>query len=255
MAATIITHDTIPPGDAPDAIVLSPHAALVLVDDGSPVLLDMNGDFYGISDIGVAMLTLSLERGQRAAAEEIAARYGVDTGRVAADLDALLAGLAARGVIRRRHGQGRRAPRTGAAGLLAGLLGMTFRITRRPRARAAAALALSRLSFALFGWNATVDAWRTRFPAPQAGAPLGTVDPRIDQDVRDLAARNWMGVDCKERALSCFAMARAAGLPAQLNIGIALFPLGGHCWCTSGETVLGDGQDRAQPYIPVFRFC
>ena len=137
---------------------------------------------------------------------------------------------------------------------MARMLRTVFRLTRRPRTRAAAALALSRVSFALFGWNATVDAWRARFPARSGSAPDTAIDPAIDESVRDMASSNWLGVDCKERALSCFAMARAEGRPAALNIGIALYPLGGHCWCTTDDAVIGDDQKRYQTFIPVFQF-
>jgi len=256
MQTEIITHETLAPSDAPDTLRLSPHAALVMVEEGSPVLLDMGGDFYGISDIGAQMLKISLARGQRAAAEEIAAQYKTETERVAADLDALLRDLETRGVILRGTSPPRGKARSAAAGMIARCLSGVFRLTRRPRRRAAMALYLSRMSFALFGWNATVDAWRARFPAPAtpADAAAGAFDPTIDTSVRDMAAQIWLGVDCKERALSSFAMARHAGQPAELNIGIALYPLGGHCWCTSGETVIGDDPERSGPLIPVFQF-
>ncbi len=254
MATEIITQETNPPPNAPDPVRLSPHAALILVDDGSPVLLDMNGDFYGISDIGALMLKHSLSQGQQAAASAIAARFGVDVGRVAADLEALLSDLETRGVILRQTAPKPRRFATLAAGMMASLLKTAFRVTRRPRSRAALALLLSRISFALFGWNATVDAWRARFPEREPSPSEAAIDPAIDESVREMAASNWLGVDCKERALSCFAMARAEGRPAALNIGIALYPLGGHCWCTTGDAVIGDDQNRYRTFIPVFQF-
>jgi hypothetical protein len=120
--------------------------------------------------------------------------------------------------------------------------------------RATAILILSRLSYALFGWKATVAAWTARFPEAQ-----GTADAlkarEIDMVVRRACARNWVGADCKERALSCFTLARAAGRPASLHIGVALSPLGGHCWCRIGEHLVSDDAERCARFLPVFRYA
>ena len=253
MKTEIVTQESVTPGEAPDLVRLSPHVALVLVEDGSPVLLDMNGDFYGISDMGARMLRGSLERGQAATATAIAQDFDVDPTLVAADLEGLLADLEKRGVIHREAGERRGPFRHFGARTCAALLAGIFRMTKRPTRRAWFALALARLSFGLFGWNATLEAWRTRFPKPDTGC-ASAVDPVIDRSVRDMAARIWLGVDCKERALSCFALAHDQGQPAEINIGVILYPLGGHCWCTSGEAVIGDDPDRSGPLIPVFRF-
>jgi hypothetical protein len=235
-----------------DGIRLGPDAALVLDPNGSSAVLDMNGEFYGISAIGALMLKGALACGRRMTAQILAKRFGVEPSRIAADLDRLIDDLHKRGVVEGRSASkaiGQDAGARFAAALLAGV----FRITRRNRPRAAASLALSRLSFALFGWKATIGAWRVRFPESE-----GVVEPakarEIDNVVRRVSARNWIGADCKERALSCFSLARAAGLPASLHIGIALYPLGGHCWCKIGDHLVSDDAERCDKFLPVFRY-
>jgi hypothetical protein len=126
-------------------------------------------------------------------------------------------------------------------------------MSRKSKPRAMAALGLSRLSFAVFGWKATIRAWRSRFPEAQ-----GVVHPaqaqEIDAVVRRVSARNWIGADCKERALSCFSLARAAGLPASVHVGVALYPLGGHCWSKIGDILVSDDAERCGKFLPVFRY-
>jgi hypothetical protein len=237
-----------------DAVGLGADAALVIDSAGSSVLLDMNGEFYGISPVGAAMLKSALAHGRQAAVEALARRYRIEPARVGADLDRLLRDLTARGVVRggrapvkRRHAVGARV----AAGLLGGML----RLSGKPGVRAAAALLASRLSFALFGWRATLDAWRSQFPQAGAAAVAPQAARAIDLAVRRVAARDWTGVDCKERALSCFALARAENLPASVHVGIALYPLGGHCWCRIGDLVVSDEVERCDRFLPVFNYA
>jgi hypothetical protein len=59
---------------------------------------------------------------------------------------------------------------------------------------------------------------------------------------------------CKERALCCWALARAAGLAATLVVGLQLFPLAGHCWCEVGSWTLSDDRARCDLYTPVIRY-
>ena len=77
----------------------------------------------------------------------------------------------------------------------------------------------------------------------------------IDAAVRGAASRHAFSVECKERSLSCWSLARAAGLPATVVLGINLFPVAGHCWCESGPWTLSDYEDRCQNFTPVVRYA
>ena len=182
-------------------------------------------------------------------------RRAMPLARVQADLRQFLAGLQSRGVL---GGSGRLLgwkPRWPGARIAAAALGVFFKLSLSTRARAATALTLARLSFGLFGWTATVSSWKRRLPAAEA-PPVGAdaLASSIDEAVRSAAAWHVMGVDCKERALSCWAMARAAGLPATVVVGVELYPLSGHCWCEIGSSIVGDDPQRCRRYAPVFRY-
>lgn len=255
MQIEVITGSSMGSGDAPDAVALGPHAALVLDPAGASAVLDMAGNFYGVSALGAALLKGALRFGREATARAAARRFGIPEERAAADLDRLIGDLSARGVLRRGDdaGTGRS---DGGARIAAGLLAGIFRLTGSAALRARAALLFARLSFALFGWRPTIDAWRARFPEAEGARRVDPAEARaIDGAVRASAARNWMGADCKERALACFTMARAAGLPASLHIGVALYPLGGHCWARIGDIVVSDDAERCNRFLPVFRYA
>jgi hypothetical protein len=232
-------------------VELSADAALVSLSDGTGYLIDMAGKFYGLPPIAARMLALSIERGPQAAAAATAAEHGAPPAQVRADLDRFLADLADRGILARRRGR-RRAASLGAALMAAGL-SLAFKLRRSLGGRAQAALTVSRLSLAWFGWTATLEAWRRALPAGQAAA-----DPElaavIDTTVRERATRHWLGADCKERGLASWALARRAGLAPILNIGVYPFPLAGHCWCAVDGAVTGDDPIYAARFTPVLRY-
>lgn len=242
---------------AAPALALSPDAALVVMADGNTFLVDMAGDFHGLPPQAADMLRRALAVGEAQTAAEIAARHGVPVARVAADLDAFLAGLVAKGALVRNGAVRRPNPfkRAGAA-LFARCLGLVFALRRSMKARARAALTVSRLSFVFFGWRATLDAWRRALPAATAAPahPAETANA-IDETVRAAGTRHWLGIDCKERGIAAWALGRALGLAPRLNIGVVPYPLGGHCWCTVDGRVVADDPAYAAKFTPVLGYA
>jgi hypothetical protein len=258
MTAPLVIAGSRDPVCGAGSYALTPDAALVVMSDGNGCVLDMHGEFYAISPIGAEMLRITLADGPRAASDAIAAKFAADPAQVAADLDALLEDMVRRGIVTRDGAApSRRRGKLGAgiaAAVVRGLLG----ILRGPRSRATVALAAARISFGLFGWNATVDAWKRRLPERHGTIEQTAADAMvrsIDEIVRARAARMWLDVDCKERALSCLALARLAGLPASLVIGVDFYPLSGHCWCEVGDRVVSDDPANCRRYLPVFRYA
>ena len=166
--------------------------------------------------------------------------------------------MEAKGIIRtRQDGTARRTsmPRRLGAGAVAALARISLRVLPSARFQAGAALSLAKLSFAVFGWSATVDAWAKRFVRRVAAtSEAGDAAERIDRTVREASVRNLFGSNCKERALVCTAMARDAGLPAQLVIGVEFYPLEGHCWCEIAGTIISDDPATCRRFVPVFRY-
>lgn len=257
-------------GTAPDQseYALSPNVVLLLSQDGTARLLDMGGKFYALPATGAQMLKGTLEQGASATVTRLADQYGVSSGQVQADLNTLLDNLEQRGLIhglrrRRRVGQ----PGAGWPSLfLIPALRFIYLSRRSLEARAAALLTLARLSFFLFGWARTIAAWKrclrqvdlqfseeseeSEEPEEQEEETVKA----IDEAVRKVAAKHVLRMACKERALCCWYMLRCMGVPADLVVGVNLFPLAGHCWCEVGPRMLSDYRDRCEAYTPVVRY-
>jgi hypothetical protein len=246
----------LPPSD----VVLAPGVLVLFVSDGTARLLDLEGNFYAVSTVGAAMLRETLDNGIAATVQQIAAVYGIETEQVRADLLTMLRDLARKGVIRRRRNS---APRHRWRQRLANvaippLLTLADRRTRRaPRQRAWGLLALAWLSIASFGWSAAVRAWQrhySRLSIRRYTPARGEQAARLDAVVRTVTAEHLLNIDCKERALACWAMLRAEGLPAEMVIGVDLFPFASHCWCELAGAILSDFADRCERFTPVQRY-
>jgi hypothetical protein len=238
--------------------VLAPDVLLLLLRDGTARLLNMAGRFYALPAVGAAMLRDTLQWGASAAAQRTAAEYGVEVRRVQADLDAFLHDLEKQRLIARPlSGQPtRRAGRVWPALLLGPALRFTYWRHRTHESRAGALLKLARLSFRLFGWARTLALWERHHPPVEGGRSAEEqkgIAQAIDSAVRAVAARQLFRVECKERSLSCWSLARRAGIPAALVVGVNLCPLAGHCWCESGPWTLGDDRAGCADYVPVLR--
>ena len=74
----------------------------------------------------------------------------------------------------------------------------------------------------------------------------------IDFAVRDVAARSLLRLECKERALTCLALARDLGLAADLVIGLSYTPLRAHVWVACAGRVVGDEAEICGTYEAVW---
>lgn len=234
---------------------LPSNVILLLVRDGTARLLDLDGYFHAVSATGAEMLRETLQRDSEAAARQVAAEYDVDEHQVRADLDAFLSDLERRQLVRRS----RRRP--GSTTLVSLLLAPAFRYAhldaRSLESRARVLLTLAYLSFRLFGWTRTVAAWQRyhgKVAARDSSQEGEKIARAVDSAVRATAARHVLNVGCKERSLSCWTLARSAGLPVRLVLGVDLFPLASHCWCELGPLVLTDYEDRCERFTPVLRY-
>jgi len=251
-----------PRDEQPDddgAYGLSEGVILVPVRDGSARLLDLDGRFYAVSAIGAQMLQETLARGPAAAVQQIANRYAVNPRQVQTDLRAFLDALKAQRLVGSSSARpGVRRPRVTPASLLVGpALDFVNRFLRPWDIRARVLLPLASLSLRVFGWTRTVAVW-TQCRSAEAGSVVegntAAIVKAIDEAVSGAVTKHLSLMTCRERALSCWTLARAAGLPATIVVGINLFPLAAHCWCESGPWTLGDDPDFCKQYIPVARY-
>jgi hypothetical protein len=238
---------------------LEPDAAVLVTSSGQAFIFDMTDRFYAVPPVAAAMLRQTLQRGEADAIADTVARYDVERDVARADLRRLLDDLRARGIVRRPGDRPRSPAHSAGATLTARLAQGGAAVVRSARGRAHVLLGLARLSFRLFGWSATLAAWRRRMPAhsgPLTARWTGLDGDVIDRAVRSAAASSPLGISCKERALAAWAMARWAGLPATLIVGVVQHPLGAHAWCESADAdVLGDDAAICRRYLPVFRYA
>ncbi len=237
---------------------LAPDVAVIPMADGSARILDMADRFYAVPPAAILMLRQTLQHGPAAAVQRVAAEYDVACSQVEADLRHFLATLEKRGILwRNRGGAGRGLENLGKTCLAAGMLNRTLSWTPSLKARAAVLLTAAKLCLASLGWTRTIAAWRRQFPIRPLRLSPRQAEARvraIDDAVCSAAAWNPFGVACKERALSCWVLARLAGLPAALVIGVELFPLSGHCWCEAGPWIVSDHAENCVSYIPALRY-
>jgi hypothetical protein len=252
MIQAILTPPASPPLEADHA--LAPDTALVLLEDGTGRLLDLGGNFYALPGTAAGMLRDILRAGSTAAADRIAARHGVEVARVRQDLSAFLDSLARSHLVRRAAALADpNKPSLAPSASVRRALGWLHRL-RSPRKQSWALLVLAYLSIRLLGWPRTVATWRTyheRLPNGRSGSAADLIQA-TEAAVRAVVARHPLPVACKERALCCWSLLRAAGVPARLVVGVDFFPFASHCWCEAGGDVVGDFADRCERYTPVF---
>jgi hypothetical protein len=236
---------------------LAPNVILVFVRDGTARLLDMGGNFYAVPAIGAQMLRATLEHGTAAAVRQVAARYDVACQQVEADLKAFCDRLQRQGIILGSRSRQRKRGTGWSRFVLSPAFRWVNGCLRAQETKAKVLLGLARLSFAVWGWERTLGTWQAYFDRCERPGRPGEWEKTvhtIDRAVRDAAAKHIFKVECKERALCCWALLRSAGLPASVVVGIDLFPLAGHCWCESGPYTLSDEPDRCAEFTPVARY-
>ena len=202
------------------------------------------------------MLTETLNSGRAKAVETITRLWDVESERVEADLDALLASLLKERLI---VPASEASPRIEWAESLAGrvvlaLVRLTCLVRRSTAGQASGLLTVAKFSCRWLGWPKTVRAWQHSFPLsdePLQGSAAEASRQTVDAAVRAALAHSTMYHACKERGLTAWALARRAGLSPTLVIGISLFPMHAHCWAQMGGTFLGDSPERCLQYRPV----
>jgi len=252
---------------------LAPDVIFLRVKDGSARLLDLGGNFYTISETAAQMLNETLKAGTTTAAERIATEYCADLSLIQHDLKTFLQDLEEKQLIypARRPRSTSQSKNTLAQLVCMPVLHCVSVCSLSLEKKAWALLTLAALAIRLFGWPKTVASWQHyaarrqshnstqkqaqgAIPMENAMTELEQSAKEIDKVVRAAAARHLLHAECKERALACWWLLHAAGFPAQLVVGVELFPLASHCWCTMGNFVLSDDQDRCEQFTPVISY-
>jgi hypothetical protein len=247
--------------DNAEQVRLADDVLLMIVHDGSGRLIDLSGQVSAVTQSGAAMLELALRGGSDSACKILAARYGVAEDVIRADLESLFKLL---------ENQGTLVPASATAdkrSLSRTFAGMAYPLVaicaRRPlRGTIVKAYLLTLWAFVAtraLGWGNAMQVW------DRVGARLAStrdkrkcdpaVEAAIDAAVTRAIAGHPLTVNCKERALTAWVLARAAGLPARVQLGITLFPFGLHCWCENGAVIIADRYEgRCDRYTPILTY-
>jgi hypothetical protein len=131
-----------------------------------------------------------------------------------------------------------------------------FEPDRWLKAKAWVLLTVAYFSTRAFGWPNTVSIWQLCTFASRGRRDKSSDDAGmlsiIDAVATDAITRHPLNLGCRERALCCQTLARAAELPARIVLGIDLFPFALHCWCECGSRILADRYEgRCDRYTPL----
>ena len=232
-------------GDA--GLRMHPDVVVVERPDGTSWLLHMSANTLRLDTDSTQLLRSILDRGPDASAREIARSFAVDEDEVRRDVADFVADLRKQRVLVADED-----PR-GERGIPSRIIDKALALADR-RGSAWTFLLAARVAVALFGWAATIRAWERRYPQPAAPRDDARALDQIDRVVRDTAARSLLHHECKERGLACLAMARRAGIPADLLIGLTYSPIAAHVWVECGERIISDLPEHCAPYEKVMRY-
>ena len=216
---------------------------ILVLQDGVARLLDLNrGRFYGLDSVGTKTLTLLLDRDMEAAVRYIAQEYSVTEEQVRADVTGLLEKLQRKRLL---HTQLPQSPKTPL--LPSGL-------------KTSVLLTLAWISIRILGWTRTIRLWR-RWQRPIDKKSLSgdweTTVQSVDTVVRETAAKHPFlpTIACKERALVGWHILKSTfGLPADLVIGINLYPFQAHAWVECGSWTVTDDRSHCEIFTPAARY-
>lgn len=236
--------------------ILRPDVLCVEVWDGTSRVIDFGGESFGLNVTATRMLTTTLTLGSTAAIQQLFASSVISEEQICEDHASLFGDLVRRGVVQRKEMSQSNSNLKGFLPYVGGKLVESCCI-RAATSRSAliTLMTLGSIYVRCFGWAKTLRLWR-RAVHNATAARVSGLEISIAQfssNVKNALASCPVPVDCKVRALTSASVLSAAGMPAEIVIGIDLFPFLGHCWCECEGTAIADRIDRCTRFTPVIR--
>ena len=230
---------------------LKPDSALVVLDDGGGRLLDLNGNFYGLSATATYILEQTLKHGTNQATHNLTAQYGLDRRQAEKELQTFLAGLNHQGLIFRGEATQSIAA-TKPSLFFISVLWLVHGCVPGLRLRCQLLLTCAYFAVRTLSWPRTLATWR-RFHEQRSGSLRSKASPAlISAVVQGMTAGHLLPIECKERSLTCWSLFKECGEPVRLVVGVDFYPFASHCWCEVDGNVVADFSDRCANYRPVF---
>lgn len=225
-----------------DGLYRLPQDVILIFQDGVARLLDLNrGRFYGLDSVGTKTLMLLLEHGLETVVSCVAQDYGVAEELVRTDLTKLLQELECKKLLISQLSQSQEFPKLPSR--------LTIYVL----------LTLAWISVRILGWTKTIRLWR-RLQCPVDKYTLSDDWEPIVQAVNALickatATHLFLPMACKERALVGWHILKSTfGLPAELVIGINLYPFQAHAWVECGSWIVTDERSHCEIFTPAIRY-
>lgn len=232
---------------------LNPNVHVILVKDGTSRILNLDGFFIALPVISTLMLKLILQYEFSVVVNKLADQFKTDQFRISKDLSVFLKKLEALKVITKSPAK----QIIKLSYLLQCFLEITVPLTTEipnKLIQHKVLLLLAWCSFKLFGWNKTVNSWKQYF-YNQTVSPTKSVSVlKISEEIQVAVSRHFIKMDCKEKAIVCWAICQKEGIPASLVLGINLYPLSSHFWCEFEGNSLTDNKERCNRFFPLIMY-
>jgi hypothetical protein len=241
------------------AVFLALDTVYLSVGDGSGRLLSLGSDFYALSATAADMLQRLLRKPMEMVVEELTFSYDISKRQIRNDLHNLLTELQQKNLVflSVKTGNARRKNKLEPSPFLFPLLRYLWGLPANRSDIVWWLLAIARVGFHLWGWSTSVTCWqkflKIRHTVQNDAASADRAET-IDATIRHSAARHLMGMGCKERALACWFLLLRADIPADLVLGVNLYPLASHCWCESEGEIYSDDAERCGRYKEILRY-
>jgi hypothetical protein len=237
------------------------HPDIVWIDrpDRSSRLLHMGANVFAIDPASTELLRLILRVGPEQSAAQWMEQHGVERAQAYADVEAFVKHLQKQKIIQREgsiNSPTEFIKAVTARVCIPAALHTVHLLAKDLRRKSWGLLLVAKWAVTQFGMALAVRRWTHFYSQPDVSEQHQDLEMLnvIDAAVRETTSRHFLNAQCKERGLTCLALCRHMGFPAELVIGMTFAPLEGHVWVESAGRILSDDPEHCQPYEPVARY-
>ncbi|MHB8126171.1 MAG: lasso peptide biosynthesis B2 protein [Desulfitobacteriaceae bacterium] len=233
---------------------LADDVILIRLVDGTGRLLKISGNSFLLPEVSMDMLCNVLEQGFNNAIEKISVDYQITEKRAEADLKNLINTMLKRELIVDKsklvNQETKKRFLLPLITCMLSLLIINLNISTIIKAKMLLGYAF--FSIKLFGLTDTIYYFQKCFKNLRDSSICCTEKriKDIEKAVRIGTAGFILPVSCKESSLCCSVLLGAAGIQNKIVLGIRLFPMSCHAWCTHNNVVIADTYEKCKYFKP-----